>query len=67
MKNTKGRKVNNPLQNTSKKTTKIDRIFGSDADRIKREAAKISDGARKNTAKSAPSGSKKSKSTTKKR
>jgi radical SAM superfamily enzyme YgiQ (UPF0313 family) len=66
-KNTKGRKVNNPLQNTTKKTTKIDRIFGSDADRIKREAAKISDGARKNTAKSAPSGSKKSKSTTKKR
>lgn len=66
-KNTKGRKVNNPLQNTSKKTTKIDRIFGSDADRIKREAAKMSDGARKNSAKSAPSGSKKSKSTTKKR
>jgi hypothetical protein len=40
------RKVNNPLQNSSKKSTKLDRIFGDDAGRIKREAARITDGGR---------------------
>ena len=38
------RKVNNPLQNSSKKSTKLDRIFGEDAQRIKREAARMTDG-----------------------
>ena len=35
------RKVNNHLQNAPKKSTKLDRIFGEDAQRIKREAAKM--------------------------
>lgn len=43
-KGSSGRKVNNPLQNASKKSTKLDRIFGGDADRIKREAARMTDG-----------------------
>ena len=38
------KKANITLQNTPKKTTKLDKIFGDDAMRIKREAAKISDG-----------------------
>ena len=50
----KGKKANITLQNSQKKTTKLDRIFGEDAARIKREAAKISDGKRN----SAPRGSK---------
>ena len=37
------RKVNNPLQNTPKRSTKLDRIFGEDAQRIKREAARMTD------------------------
>lgn len=39
----KHRKVNNNLQNTYKKTTKIDKVFGDDAARIRTEAAKMSD------------------------
>ena len=35
------KKVNNPLQNAPKKSTKLDRIFGEDAQRIKREAARM--------------------------
>ena len=35
------KKANNPLQNSAKKTTKLDRIFGEDAGRIKREAARM--------------------------
>lgn len=37
------RKVNNPLQNRPKKSTKLDRIFGEDAGRIKREAARMTE------------------------
>jgi hypothetical protein len=57
----KGKKANITLQNTPKKTTKLDRIFGEDAVRIKREAAKISDGKRNSTprgGKNAPKGGK---------
>jgi hypothetical protein len=43
------RKVNNPLQNAPKKSTKLDRIFGDDAQRIKREAARMTgEGASRN-------------------
>ena len=38
------KKVNNPLQNAPKKSTKLDRIFGEDAQRIKREAARMTSG-----------------------
>ena len=38
------KKVNNPLQNAPKKSTKLDRIFGEDAQRIKREAARMTGG-----------------------
>ena len=57
----KGKKANITLQNTPKKTTKLDRIFGEDAVRLKREAAKISDGKRNSTprgGKNAPKGGK---------
>ena len=57
----KGKKANIPLQNTPKKTTKLDRIFGDDAMRIKREAAKISDGGKQSGSrggKNAPKGGK---------
>ncbi len=40
------KKVNNPLQNATKKTTKLDRIFGDEAGRIKREAARMTEGDR---------------------
>ena len=58
------KKVNNPLQNTAKKTTKLDRIFGAEADRIKREAARITESSRTSStrgSKSNTKGSKKSK------
>ncbi len=65
--NKTGKKVNSPLQNTPKKTTKIDRIFGEDAARIKREAAKISEGGKKKTPIAAKGGATRGKNTTKKR
>ena len=58
------KKVNNPLQNTAKKTTKLDRIFGEEAGRIKREAARITESSRTSStrgSKSNTKGSKKSK------
>ena len=58
------KKVNNPLQNTTKKTTKLDRIFGAEADRIKREAARITENSRTNSSrgsKNSAKGNKKSK------
>ncbi len=61
-KNQNKRKVNNPLQNAPKKTTKLDRVFGEDASRIKREAARISEGRSKSTNSGGKNTSKKAKS-----
>jgi hypothetical protein len=55
------RKVNNPLQNTPKKSTKLDRIFGEDAQRIKREAARMTDGGASRSSSNAKKPAKKSK------
>ena len=41
------KKANNPLQISAKKTTKLDRIFGEDAGRIKREAARMMENKKK--------------------
>ncbi len=58
-KSAKGKKANNPLQNSGKKTTKIDRIFGDDAQRIKREAARMTEGSAKKAKDSSRGGSQK--------
>ena len=52
------KKVNNPLQNTGKKSTKLDRIFGDDAGRIKREAARMTDSNRSGSKNDRKNGSK---------
>ncbi len=54
----KHKKANNSLQSTYKKTAKIDKVFGADAARIKREAAKMSEGKGKKSKPSARSGAK---------